>query len=80
MKTESMSKDQGPVVQRIVSLTSSLGGQLIMCFCNFITNTDIFVEKMGEAFALAVQKLLTIFSTKNICIFQISTFEILTKC
>ena len=35
-----------------------------------------FVEKMNEAFAL--QKLHTFFSTKNIGIFEILTFEILT--
>ena len=39
--------------------------------------TDIFVEKMREAFAL--QKLLTFFSTKNNGLFQILTFEILKK-
>ena len=43
-------KYQGPVVQSIVILTSSLRGQL--------------VEKMTEAFALQKQKLLTFFSTK----------------
>ena len=42
-------------------------------FYNFITkNTDFFVEKMREAFAL--------FLTKNIGIFEILTFEILTSC
>ena len=58
------SEDQGPVVQSIVSLTSSLRGQLVKCFMNITKRTDIFVEKMREAFA--VQKLLTFFSTKNI--------------
>ena len=47
-------------------------------FYDFITKyTNIFVEKMREAFAL--QKPLTFFSTKNIGIYQILTFEILTK-
>ena len=64
---------QGPVVQSIVRLKSSLRGQFtIKC-------TDIFVEKMREAFA--PQKLLTFFfSTKNTGVFEISMFEILTKC
>ena len=68
--------DQGPVVQSIVSLTSSLRGQLIKCFTNLLPNTlDIFVEKMREA-----AKASHIFSAKNIGIFEILTFEILTSC
>ena len=64
--------NQGPVVQSIVSLTSSLRGQLIKCFKTLLPNTLIFfVEKMIEA--------LTFLSTKNIGIFQILAFEILTK-
>ena len=47
-------------------------------FYDFITKyTDIFCEKMREAFAM--QKLLTFFSTKIIGIYEILTFEILTK-
>ena len=47
--------------------------QLVKVFSNFITkDTGIFIAKMREAFAL--QKLLTIFSIKNIGIFQISKF------
>ena len=50
----------GPVVQSIVSLTSSLRGQLVKCFMTLLPNTlKFFVEKMREAFAL--QKLLTVF-------------------
>ena len=57
------SKNQGPVVQSIVSLTSSLRGQLVKCFKTLLPNTLIFfVEKMREAFAL--QKLLTFFQQK----------------
>ena len=60
--------DQGPVVQSIVSLTSSLRGQLFKCFMTSSPNTLIFfIEKMRVA------------STKNNGIFQILTFEILTK-
>ena len=56
------SKNQGPVVQSIVSLMNSLRGQLVKCFMTLLPNTHIFfVEKMREAFAL--QKLLTFFST-----------------
>ena len=59
-------KDQGPVVQSIISLTSSLRGQLV----KFLA-LKFFVEKKREASH--------IFSTKNIGIFEILTFEILTK-
>ena len=66
---------QGPVVQSIVSLTSSLRGQLIKCFTTLYPNTlKFFVEKMWEAFAL--QKLLTFFQQKILALF---TFEILMK-
>ena len=68
----------GPVDQSIISLTSSLRGQLVKCFTTLFPNTLIFfVEKMREAFAL--QKLLTFFQQKKIGIFQILAFEILTK-
>ena len=70
---------QGSVVQSIVSLTSSLRGQLVKCFMTQLPNVLIsFVEKIREAFAL--QKLLTFFSIKNVSIFQVLMFEILTKC
>ena len=53
----------GPVVQSIVSLTSSLKGQLLKCFGTLLPNIlKFFVEKMREAFA--VQKLLTFFQQK----------------
>ena len=68
----------GPVVQSIVTLRSSLRGQFVKCFWTGKENTLIFfVEKMREAFAM--QKLLIFFSTKNIGIYDILTFEILTK-
>ena len=71
-KQQLLSVDQGPVVQSIVSLTSSLRGQLVKCFTTLSSNTIIFfVEKMREAH---------IFSTKNIGISEILMFEILTKC
>ena len=63
----------GLVVQSIVSLTSSLGGQLVKCFRTLLPNTmytDIFYEKMREAFAL--QKLLTFFNKKYQHILDIS--------
>ena len=51
------------VVQNIVSLASSLRGQLVKYFTTSLLNTLIyFVEKMREAFAL--QKLLTLFQQK----------------
>ena len=53
--------NQGPVVQSIVSLTSS--------FCDSITKyADLFLEQIREAFAY--------FFKKNISVFQISMFEI----
>ena len=56
-------KHQDPVVQNIVSLTSSLRGQLVKCFATLLPNILIFfVENMREAFAL--QKLLTFFQQK----------------
>ena len=68
----------GPVVQSIVSLMSLLRDQLVKCFTTLLPNTlTFFVERMREAFAL--QKLLTFFSTKNIDIFEILMFKILTK-
>ena len=54
---------QGPVVQSIVSLTSSLRVQVVKCFAILQPNTlKFFVEKMRKAFAM--QKLLIFFSTK----------------
>ena len=53
----------GPVVQSMVSFTSSLRGQLVKCFTTLSPKTlKFFVEKMREAFAL--QKLLTFFQQK----------------
>ena len=58
-----MTKIQGPFVQSIVSLTSSLRSQLIKYLTTLLLNTlKFFVEKMREAFAL--QKLLTLFQQK----------------
>ena len=69
-------RGQGPVVQSIISLTSSLGGQLVKRITTLSPNTlKFFVQKMREAFAKASH----IFSTKNIGIYEILTFEILTK-
>ena len=60
----------GPVVQNIVSLTSSLRGQLVKCLTTFLTNKLIFfVGKMRKASHIC--------STKNIGVFEILTFEIL---
>ena len=59
----------GPVVQSIVSLTSSLRGQLVKYFMTLLLNTLIFfVEKMREAFAL--QKLHTFFQQKMLDYFR----------
>ena len=73
------SAKQGPVVQSIVSLTSSLRRHLVKCFITLSPNTlKFFVEKMKEAFA--VQKPLTFFDKKIMGYFRFfKTFEILTK-
>ena len=64
----------GQVVQSIVSLTRSLRGQLFKSFTTLLPNTLIpFVEKNETA------KASQIFSTNKIGVFQILTFEILTK-
>ena len=61
--TVKVTEQLGPVVQSIVSLTSSLRGQLVKCFTTLKPNTQVFfVEKMREAFAL--QKLLPFFQQK----------------
>ena len=50
----------GVVVQSIVSLTSSLRGQLVKSFTTLLPNTLMFfIEKIRGAFAL--QKLITFF-------------------
>ena len=68
----------GPGCSKHRYLTSSLRRQLVKCFTTLLPNTLIFfVEKMREAFA--VQNLLTFFSIKNIGLFQVLMFEILTK-
>ena len=59
----------GLVVQSIISLTSSLRGQLVKCFMTSLPNTLIcFIEKMREAYAL--QKLLTFFQQKILANFR----------
>ena len=53
----------GPVVQSIISLTSSLRDQLVKCFTTLLPNKLIFLlKKMRKAFAL--QKLFTVFQPK----------------
>ena len=47
-------EDQGPVVQNLVSLTSSLRGQLVRCFKTLLLKTLIFfVEKNERGFCNA---------------------------
>ena len=71
------SANLGPVVQSIVSLTSSLRGQLVKSFTTLSRNTlKFFIEKM-RSFCSA--KASHIFQQKNNGVFQILTFEILTK-
>ena len=59
-----MGTAKGPVVQSVVSLTSSLGVISLTVLADSIYHILIFfAEKMWVAFAL--QKLLTFFSAKN---------------
>ena len=71
-------KDHGPVVQSIISLTSSLRGQLVKCFTILQPNSLKFLSKNGRSFCSS--KASHIFSAKIFGIFQILTFEILTSC
>ena len=65
--------DQGPVVQSVVSLTSSLRVISLTVLADSIYNILIFfAEKMWVAFAL--QKLLTFFQQK------ISAYSRITRC
>ena len=67
-------KSQGPVVQSVVSLTSSLRVILLTILVDSIHNILIFfAEKMWVAFAL-LQKLLTFFQQK------ISAYLHITRC
>ena len=71
-------RNQGPVVQSIISLTSSLKGQLVKCFTTLQPNTlKFFVQNNERSFCSA--KAPHVFSAKNIGIFEILTFEILKK-
>ena len=66
-------QDQGPVVQSVVSLTSSLRVISLTVLADSIYNILIFfAEKMWVAFA--VQKLLTFFQQK------ISAYLRITRC
>ena len=62
--------DMGPVVQSTVSLMKSLRRQLVKYMLTTLSNALVFyVEKKCE----------NIFSTKNINVFVIFTFKILTE-
>ena len=62
----------------MVSVTNSFRGHLVKYFATSLPNTLIFlVGKIRKA--LALQKPPHFFSTKNIGIFEILTFEILTS-
>ena len=68
----------GPVVQSVVSLTSSLRVISLTVLVDSIYNIlKFFAEKMWVAFAL--QKLLTFFQQKNFSIFAYHLIEILTN-
>ena len=64
----------GSVVQSIVSLTSSLRGQLVKCFTTLLPNTLIFL--LNKCDKILHCKSFSHFFNKNIGIFQILTCEI----
>ena len=57
----------GPVVQSIVSLTSSLVVKMLTVLKNIISNSQVFLLKKKSQ----MQKLLTFFFSKNISIYAI---------
>ena len=68
MRNYNINANLGPVVQSVVSLTTSLRVISLTVLADSIHNILIFfAEKMRVAFAL--QKLLTFFSAKNFRIF-----------
>ena len=72
-----MDSDLGPIVQSIVSLTTLLRRQLVKYMWTTLSYTlSFFVEKMR---IFCTTKDSHIFSTKNISVFVIFTFENLTK-
>ena len=77
MKYTFVESNQGPVVQSIVSLTTSLRGQLVKYMPTKLSNTLIFCWKKVRIFCSAKDS--HIFSTKNINVFVIITLENLTK-
>ena len=71
---EKEEKDQGPVVQSVVSLTSSLRVISLTVLADSVYNILIFfAEKMWVAFAL--QKLLTFFQQKISAYSSITRFK-----
>ena len=72
--TSALSEDQGPVVQSVVSLTSSLRVISKIVLADSIYNILIFfAEKMWVAFA--VQKLLTFFQQKISAYLRITRYK-----
>ena len=69
--------NQGPFVQSLVILTSPLSGQLVKCFTTLLPNILIFLLKKYEK--LQDCKSFSHFLKKNIGVFQLLMFEILTK-
>ena len=64
--------DQDPVVQGIISLTSSLKDRLIKCLMTLQPNTLIFLlQKMRES----LQKLLAFFQQKILAYFRYQRFQ-----
>ena len=74
MRNSFINTDQGPVVQSVVSLTSSLRVISLTVLADSIYNILIFfAEKMWVAFAL--QKLLTFFQQKISAYSRITRFK-----
>ena len=63
-------KYQGPVVQNIVRLTSSLVAKTLNVLGSTISNSQVFLLNKCELF-LQMHKLLTIFFSKHISVYGI---------
>ena len=61
---------QGPVIQSVISLTSSLEVQMLTVLVSMIPNSQVFAEKMWIAFANAKATHIFFFS-KNISVYAI---------
>ena len=62
MVNTKIAEDQGPVVQNVVSLTSSLVVKMLSVLVSTVSNSQLFLLKKNVS---SLQKLLTFFFSKN---------------